>query len=167
MYLYRQSQVVSVTSKIRILKAIHNRTSTLTTTNNGCFRNVKDKNFESDSQLGSFPSPGLTCCFRNVKDKNFESDSQQMAPSSASGACCFRNVKDKNFESDSQLWYQRSTFTSVVSVTSKIRILKAIHNCQIPILKILRVVSVTSKIRILKAIHNYLHRRNFIIVLFP
>ena len=55
----------------------------------------------------------------------------------------------------------------VVSVTSKIRILKAIHNCQIPILKILRVVSVTSKIRILKAIHNYLHRRNFIIVLFP
>ena len=43
---------------------------------NGCFRNVKDKNFESDSQRSILHSINMLCCFRNVKDKNFESDSQ-------------------------------------------------------------------------------------------
>ena len=69
-----------------------------------------------------------SCCFRNVKDKNFESDSQPARCAEAQPSGCFRNVKDKNFESDSQL-LSRSTLTKiVVSVTSKIRILKAIHN---------------------------------------
>ena len=45
----------------------------------------------------------LKCCFRNVKDKNFESDSQLRDAVEVMGNCCFRNVKDKNFESDSQL----------------------------------------------------------------
>ena len=43
------------------------------------------------------------CCFRNVKDKNFESDSQPVTVSTSNPTSCFRNVKDKNFESDSQL----------------------------------------------------------------
>ena len=45
---------------------------------------------------------------------------------------CFRNVKDKNFESDSQLQLVIMLIHGVVSVTSKIRILKAIHNlCEV------------------------------------
>ena len=44
-----------------------------------CFRNVKDKNFESDSQRANNESRNMECCFRNVKDKNFESDSQLSA----------------------------------------------------------------------------------------
>ena len=45
-----------------------------------------------------------------------------------SSGSCFRNVKDKNFESDSQPLMTPVPLRIVVSVTSKIRILKAIHN---------------------------------------
>ena len=69
---------------------------------------------------------------------------------------CFRNVKDKNFESDSQQKSLTLKFSEVVSVTSKIRILKAIHNHRAGQRIRRSVVSVTSKIRILKAIHNRL-----------
>ena len=70
----------------------------------------------------------IISCFRNVKDKNFESDSQPMCNEFAEDLRCFRNVKDKNFESDSQLKKISLIAITVVSVTSKIRILKAIHN---------------------------------------
>ena len=93
-----------------------------------CFRNVKDKNFESDSQLSLIVGVYDMGCFRNVKDKNFESDSQLQGCSRMSSGSCFRNVKDKNFESDSQPLMTPVPLRIVVSVTSKIRILKAIHN---------------------------------------
>ena len=93
-----------------------------------CFRNVKDKNFESDSQPACRTSWPAGRCFRNVKDKNFESDSQLQGCSRMSSGSCFRNVKDKNFESDSQPLMTPVPLRIVVSVTSKIRILKAIHN---------------------------------------
>ena len=43
----------------------------------GCYQSVKDKNFESNSQLGTQPELSSDCCYQSVKDKNFESNSQQ------------------------------------------------------------------------------------------
>ena len=42
----------------------------------GCYQSVKDKNFESNSQLGLCCCVKCLCCYQSVKDKNFESNSQ-------------------------------------------------------------------------------------------
>ena len=41
-----------------------------------CYQSVKDKNFESNSQLSIFAAYFSASCYQSVKDKNFESNSQ-------------------------------------------------------------------------------------------
>ena len=43
------------------------------------------------------------CCYQSVKDKKFESNSQLDVPSATGAAGCYQSVKDKKFESNSQL----------------------------------------------------------------
>ena len=120
----------------------------------GCYQFVKDKNFESNSQL-LILFLGITfCCYQFVKDKNFESNSQPSAGISAEAVCCYQFVKDKNFESNSQHIGRYTRTPRVVISLSKIKISKAIHNQESADDICIVVVISLSKIKISKAIHN-------------
>ena len=68
------------------------------------------------------------CCYQSVKDKNFESNSQLGEGSLVDSFSCYQSVKDKNFESNSQLQRIKESLSRVVISLSKIKISKAIHN---------------------------------------
>ena len=71
---------------------------------------------------------GHLSCYQCVKDKNFESNSQLVSVSLAPVECCYQCVKDKNFESNSQRFLNLYFHRFVVISVSKIKISKAIHN---------------------------------------
>ena len=93
-----------------------------------CYQSVKDKNFESNSQPVLLILMQRICCYQSVKDKNFESNSQPGQNADSDTVCCYQSVKDKNFESNSQLSEIVHPSISVVISLSKIKISKAIHN---------------------------------------
>ena len=97
-----------------------------------------------------------SCC-QCVKDRNFESNSQLSLTLFVLLLGCCQCVKDRNFESNSQLNGISKANTPVVVSVSKIEIFKAIHNCQILFGKSTLVVVSVSKIEISKAIHNFIH----------
>ena len=67
-----------------------------------CQQQVKDKNFESNSQPIRFFLWKTERCQQQVKDKNFESNSQLQQYNIHNHESCQQQVKDKNFESNSQ-----------------------------------------------------------------
>ena len=67
-------------------------------------------------------------CHQSVKDKNFESNSQLGASFFPLRLGCHQSVKDKNFESNSQHIFISLILNEVVISLSKIKISKAIHN---------------------------------------
>ena len=67
-------------------------------------------------------------CSQQVKDKNFESNSQPHPSAASPSDSCSQQVKDKNFESNSQLAHREKKSKKVVLSRSKIKISKAIHN---------------------------------------
>ena len=68
------------------------------------------------------------CCYQCVKDKNFESNSQLDHADRDTALGCYQCVKDKNFESNSQPVIAPAAGSKVVISVSKIKISKAIHN---------------------------------------
>ena len=99
------------------------------------------------------------CCYQSVKDKNFESNSQLVMLLTTGLPRCYQSVKDKNFESNSQLSGKPIFTIEVVISLSKIKISKAIHNDVGRFLPRTFVVISLSKIKISKAIHNYIKMR--------
>ena len=67
-----------------------------------CYQSVKDKKFESNSQLSASSAPCLFRCYQSVKDKKFESNSQLTNDDVDDIYSCYQSVKDKKFESNSQ-----------------------------------------------------------------
>ena len=63
-------------SKIENLKAIHNQGGTAMIIPVGCYQSVKDRKFESNSQLIPLADLPFMCCYQSVKDRKFESNSQ-------------------------------------------------------------------------------------------
>ena len=130
---------------------------------------------------------GITRCYQFVKDKNFESNSQLLWQNLNFTMSCYQFVKDKNFESNSQLpsitilllkvvislskikiskaihnkMHKGEVDASVVISLSKIKISKAIHNIKAKTKSNNRVVISLSKIKISKAIHNLNHLNNY------
>ena len=94
----------------------------------GCEANVKDTDFESNSQLMEISNFLKIGCEANVKDTDFESNSQLHHTGAFINQRCEANVKDTDFESNSQPHSRQETWCSVVKPMSKILILKAIHN---------------------------------------
>ena len=94
------------------------------------------------------------CCYQSVKDKNFESNSQLTMCLNTAARGCYQSVKDKNFESNSQPSASMPPIDIVVISLSKIKISKAIHNINSFIMMKFFVVISLSKIKISKAIHN-------------
>ena len=70
----------------------------------------------------------IECCYQSVKDKKFESNSQLRGFAAFSTICCYQSVKDKKFESNSQRHLTISLSIDAVISLSKIKNLKAIHN---------------------------------------
>ena len=119
-----------------------------------CCQYVKDKNFESNSQLSSRPLPYAIGCCQYVKDKNFESNSQQRMGVRCKAAVVANTSKIKISKAIHNRYSAPQPCGCVVANTSKIKISKAIHN-EMPYAYNLRyVVANTSKIKISKAIHN-------------
>ena len=104
----------------------------------------------------------LMRCYSQFKDNNSESNSQLYCYKCYMYHCCYSQFKDNNSESNSQLTCVHTFFCFVVIVSSKIIILKAIHNSFVYSLIKSGVVIVSSKIIILKAIHNHKWRRDYI-----
>jgi len=73
-------------SKIQILKAIHNDT-TESCTDFGAVYDVKDTNFESNSQLCRIVNYRYPAVY-DVKDTNFESNSQPVEGLTDKEICC-------------------------------------------------------------------------------
>ena len=67
-------------------------------------------------------------CYQSVKDKKFESNSQLNPYFQNIGDRCYQSVKDKKFESNSQPRARSYRSTEAVISLSKIKNLKAIHN---------------------------------------
>jgi len=137
-------------SKIQILKAIHN-TQLLHLRNSWAVYDVKDTNFESNSQLPAVDCIPYCCCLWCQRYKFWKQ---------------FTTVDSEILQAISCLWCQRykfwKQFTTDMSqnvgndwlfMMSKIQILKAIHNTNLNDTMQLRLFMM-SKIQILKAIHN-------------
>ena len=93
-----------------------------------CYQSVKDRKFESNSQRNWYIEHEVNSCYQSVKDRKFESNSQRWNYSQFRHSGCYQSVKDRKFESNSQ---RQMLFTlqnwAVISL-SKIENLKAIHN---------------------------------------
>ena len=85
-----------------------------------CYQSVKDKNFESNSQLFSKTIFVALSCYQSVKDKNFESNSQRWNLIPRICGRCYQSVKDKNFESNSQLEDNLTQYFET-AITSKLK----------------------------------------------
>ena len=146
----------------------------------GCYQSIKDKNFESNSQLNSPDVKPSLSCYQSIKDKNFESNSQRRGELIAvfwavislskikiskaihniekykkrRAGRCYQSIKDKNFESNSQLLWDRGRSWSRCYQSIKDKNFES--NSQPSGCRYLRAVAVISlsKIKISKAIHN-------------
>ena len=140
-------------SKIQILKATHNNAGMaqlLYQTVSRCQRYKFWKQLTTVWRLSKYSST----LFHDVKDTNFESNSQLIEVVPTNGNDCFtmskiqilkathnfqrraiplprlfHDVKDTNFESNSQLSSSPLIFSANCFTMSKIQILKATHNC--------------------------------------
>ena len=92
--------------------------------------------------MSHFPN---LCCYQSVKDKKFESNSQLEPPSSTRDSCCYQSVKDKKFESNSQHYFHFIVSHYAVISLSKIKNLKAIHNYSLSLFETLRLLSVCQR----------------------
>ena len=72
-------------------------------------------------------------CYQSVKDRKFESNSQLRQDALSRPFYCYQSVKDRKFESNSQLTQNCSFFATTVISLSKIENLKAIHNYSLTI----------------------------------
>ena len=97
---------------------------------------------------------GKYSCYQSVKDRKFESNSQLAWGRGSARTGCYQSVKDRKFESNSQLQIYGNILGNAVISLSKIENLKAIHN-KFSSLKMGKYAVISlSKIENLKAIHN-------------
>ena len=108
-----------------ILKAIHNFSRQLELQMR-LFPNVKDNDFESNSQLLAALLHGLSGCFRMSKIMILKAI-HNLVFARLTALTLFPNVKDNDFESNSQLTLFMTLELPRCFRMSKIMILKAIH----------------------------------------
>ena len=95
-----------------------------------------------------------TSCYQSVKDKNFESNSQLITLVLLTPSVVISLSKIKISKAIHNLLRKSLRVSVVVISLSKIKISKAIHNLLSVLLHSLGVVISLSKIKISKAIHN-------------
>ena len=119
--------VVSIVTKIRILKQITTATE-WHDASESCIYSNKDKNFKANHNIYWCKVDGFIVVSIVTKIRILKQITTMTFCVSLSGGCIYSN-KDKNFKANHNLGLWLSRLIQVVSIVTKIRILKQITTC--------------------------------------